>query len=169
MRHRLRQTRLGLTDAERTLKSREIVKRLETLMDWSAVKTLHYFEPIRELLEPDIRDFITGLENNYPDLQLCIARLIGDTWRLVSVRDAPPPDKFDVIVVPMLGFDPKTLHRIGYGSGYYDKFLATQLQAKKIGVCYQSGKTAHLSTELHDIPLNSIITETTIYRMRVAK
>ena len=133
-------------------------------MDWSSVKTLHYFEPLHELFEVDIRDFITGLEDNYPDLQLCIPRLIGDTWQLVSVQGGAPPDSFDVVIVPMLGFDPKTLHRIGYGGGYYDRFLTTQPNAKKIGVCYGLGKIDTLPHELTDIALNEIITEQSTYK-----
>ena len=63
----------------------------------------------------------------------------------------------------MLGFDPKTLHRIGYGGGYYDQFLATQPQAQKIGVCFDHGKTENIPTEPHDIPLDVIVTEENIY------
>ena len=64
----------------------------------------------------------------------------------------------------MLGFNSKALHRIGYGGGYYDKFLATQPQAQKIGVCFEQGKLAQIPAELHDIPLDVIITENHIYR-----
>ena len=94
---------------------------------------------------------------------MCTSRLIGDTWELVSVRGTPPPDTFDVVIMPMLGFDPKTLHRIGYGGGYYDRFLATQPEAQKIGVCYDSAQTTDLPSEPHDIQLNQIITEVTVY------
>ncbi|HEY5441911.1 MAG TPA: 5-formyltetrahydrofolate cyclo-ligase, partial [Candidatus Saccharimonadales bacterium] len=74
-----------------------------------------------------------------------------------------PPDKFDVILVPMLGFDPATLHRIGYGGGYYDKFLAGQPQAKKIGVCFEQAKVKNFTPESYDVPLNVIVTEQAIY------
>jgi 5-formyltetrahydrofolate cyclo-ligase len=163
LRRQLRQTRLELSDGERTLKSREIVKRLKSFTDWPQIKSLHYFEPIRELMEPDIRDFITGLEDDYPDLQLFIPRLIGDTWELVSVRGGVPPAAFDTVIVPMLGFDPQTLHRIGYGGGYYDKFLATQPRARKIGVCYETGKTSGIPADPHDVSLNIVVTETKTY------
>jgi 5,10-methenyltetrahydrofolate synthetase len=166
LRRQLRQTRLSLSDGERVLKSREIVERLKQLMDWSAAKTLHYFEPIHGLLEVDISDFITSLEDKYPDLKMSTPRLIGGTWELVSVRGNPAPDLFDVVIVPMLGFDPESLHRIGYGGGYYDKFLATQTQAKKIGVCFESGKTTSLPAEPHDVPMDTILTETACYKGR---
>ncbi len=151
-------------DGERMVKSREIIARLRDVTDWSRVKTLHYFEPIRRLLEVDTDDFITGLEDNYPDMKLFTPRLISDEWQLVAAKGAKIPSDFDVIIVPMLGFD-KNLHRIGYGGGYYDKFLATQPRAKKIGVCFEAGKVENLPAEAHDIPLGIIITEVNAYTL----
>jgi 5-formyltetrahydrofolate cyclo-ligase len=164
LRAALKQTRLSMSDGERTLKSRAIVERLRTAIDWSRVKSLHFFEPIDELLEVDITSFISELEDNYPDLYLATPKLIEGEWRLVSARPGQPPAKFDVVIVPMLGFDPDSLQRIGYGGGYYDKFLAGQPQAEKIGVCFEAGKTANLPTESHDVPLDVVITEERIYR-----
>ncbi len=161
LRAQLKQTRLEMDGETHRRASLAIVERLQGLMDWSQVKSLHYFVPIPGLMEPDIRGFITDLEDKYQDLQLCIPRLIGENWELVSIREGEPPASFDVILVPMLGFDPKTLHRVGYGGGYYDRFLATQPQAQKIGICFEQGKTKNLPTEPHDVALNTIITEIT--------
>jgi 5-formyltetrahydrofolate cyclo-ligase len=166
LRRQLRQTRLSMSDGERVLKSREIVKKLADVTDWSAVKALNYFEPIHGLLEVDIRDFITGLEDKYLDLKMSTPRLIGGTWELVTVRGNPAPDSFDIIIVPMLGFDPESLHRIGYGGGYYDKFLATQTQTQKIGVCFESGNVDQIPAEAYDIQMDRIVTESTIYNLR---
>lgn len=163
LRLQLKELRLTMTDAERTVNSRAIVERLKKAADWSAVTTVHYFEPLRELMEPDISGLITYLEDNYSGIQLFTPRKIGNTWEMVSVRNSAVPDKFDVIIVPMLGFDPKALHRIGYGGGYYDKFLATQPQAIKIGVCFESGKIEKMPIEMHDIELGKIITEQKVY------
>ena len=163
LRHRLKQIRLGLSDGERTLKSRAIVRQLKKVINWSDAKTIHYFEPIRQLVEADISDLVTYLEDNYPKIQLFTPRLIDGVWQMVSIKDKTAPKNFDVILVPMLGFEPKTLHRIGYGGGYYDKFLATQPKARKIGVCFEAGKTAHLPTESHDIPLDTVVTEQKVY------
>jgi 5-formyltetrahydrofolate cyclo-ligase len=158
LRTRLKQKRLQMTEAERTLKSREIVERLKEVNDWSAVKNLHYYEPIAGLMEVYINGFVTWLEDTYPHTNLFTPRLIGKQWDLISVRGAPTPDKFDAVIVPMLGFDEK-LNRIGYGGGYYDRFLATQPQAAKIGVCFESARIEKIPIEPHDIPLDVIVTE----------
>lgn len=163
LRAQLKQARLGLSDAECTLKSRAINKRLKKLVDWPAVSAVHYFEPLRQLMEVDLSDLITYLEDNHSGIQLAAPHLINGAWQMVSAKSKKPPKSFDIILVPMLGFDPETLHRIGYGGGYYDKFLATQPKARKIGVCYEAGKTAGIPVEPHDVPLDTVVTEKNTY------
>lgn len=163
VREQLKQTRLSMSNAERTLKSREIVKRLEELVDWSKVGSIHYFEPIHGLLEVDIGGFITDLEDKYPSLKLIAPRLIKGEWQLVVAHNGSATPEFDVVIVPMLGFDPASLHRIGYGGGYYDQFLAAQPRARKIGICFEAGKTVKLPVEPHDVALDTIVTEAGVY------
>jgi 5-formyltetrahydrofolate cyclo-ligase len=81
---------------------------------------------------------------------------------MVSTQRESAPDVFDVVIVPMLGFD-NDLQRIGYGGGYYDKFLAGQGGAKKIGVCFTLGLISKVPSEPHDIKLDTIVTENKIY------
>jgi 5-formyltetrahydrofolate cyclo-ligase len=161
LRQALKAARLELTTAEYTVKSRALCENLKQATDWSQVKTLHYFEPMHQLLEPDTSDLITYLEDTFPKMHLATSRKVGDSWEVIGVRGDQPADDFDVIIVPMLGFD-KALHRIGYGGGYYDRFLATQPSAKTIGVCFEQGKLEHIPTEPHDITLKQIITDTTL-------
>lgn len=162
IRKQLRQARFELSTADYTRGNRAICKRLTEAMDWSTVKNLHFFEPMHELMEMDILDFITVLQDDYLDMHLATSRKIGKDWQLVSLSRDTPPQSYDVIIVPMLGFD-SDLQRIGFGGGYYDRFLATQPQAKKIGVCFEAGKVDKLPAESHDIPLDTIITEASIY------
>lgn len=159
LRNQLKKARLELSDAERISKSRAIVNKLTKASDWNEVKTLHYFEPIDELLEPDTREFTNFIEDNYPNIKLFTPRKVEGEWELIAAKGGEIPKDFDVVIVPMLGFDPKTLHRIGYGGGYYDKFLAAQPKAKKIGVCFELGQTKDLPIETHDIPVDLIVTE----------
>lgn len=164
LRRQLKETRLTLTDAEHTIISRQIVANLKAALDWSKVLTVHYFEPIHELLEPDISGLVTHLEDTYTHIKLYAPRLIAGEWQMVSIQEEAPPSEFDVIIVPMLGFD-NALHRIGYGGGYYDKFLATQPGAKKIGACFDLGRLDQpIPAEPYDISLDTIITETHTYK-----
>jgi 5-formyltetrahydrofolate cyclo-ligase len=201
LRRSLKQARLALSSEERQAKSTAIASRLWQAVDWSAVTSLHCFEPIERLGEVDISDFIEVLRDEYPNIHVFTSRQVNKIWQIVSLTNGKPiPEsrlhdeskaplllQFDVILVPMLGFDPQTLHRIGYGGGYYDRFLAAQSQARaqpqsqprldpqtrsqtsgsaraqKIGLCFDLGKLENLPTELHDIPLDAIITESIVY------
>jgi len=69
------------------------------------------------------------------------------------------PDKLDLVIVPGIAFD-KTGHRIGYGYGYYDRFLKTiKKDAIKIGLCYDFQLVEKIPEEEHDVPMDIIITD----------
>jgi 5-formyltetrahydrofolate cyclo-ligase len=67
-----------------------------------------------------------------------------------------------LIVVPIVGFD-KKCHRIGYGGGYYDRFLQNVPKARKIGIAFSLQETEDIPTESTDIPLDEIITEQQVF------
>lgn len=63
----------------------------------------------------------------------------------------------DVVVVPGIAFDSR-LYRIGFGGGYYDRFLAYS-NAYKIGVCYDYQVVDGFACEAHDVPMDAVVTE----------
>lgn len=67
----------------------------------------------------------------------------------------------DLILVPGLGFNER-FHRIGYGAGYYDRFLLKS-SAITCGLFYDEQRADFLE-EPHDLPLDYIITETKILK-----
>ena len=67
----------------------------------------------------------------------------------------------DVILVPLLAFDQKK-NRLGYGKGFYDKFLNKYIKSKKmiaIGVAFSFQKYNKVPVSNSDIKLNYILTE----------
>ena len=66
----------------------------------------------------------------------------------------------DVVVVPCVGFT-ELQHRLGYGGGYYDRWLATHPQVVAIGVAWSQAEIdlATFAARPHDIPLSFIVTE----------
>lgn len=74
------------------------------------------------------------------------------------------PEKLDVIFIPLLGFDKKG-NRVGYGKGYYDRFLhQCKPEALKIGVSFFEAETALIKdTAKHDVPLDVCVTPTQVY------
>lgn len=65
---------------------------------------------------------------------------------------------FDLIVVPGIVFD-KYHYRIGYGKGFYDKFLINYKDVLKIGLAYKFQIIDKIPIDNHDIQLDAIITE----------
>ena len=73
------------------------------------------------------------------------------------------PDLLEVIFVPLLAFD-KQGDRVGYGGGYYDKFLGDiKNNALKIGLSLFEPIDKILDIEDHDISLDYIITPKRVY------
>ncbi len=66
-------------------------------------------------------------------------------------------DVLDVIVVPGLGFDQRG-HRLGFGAGYYDAYLAGH-QARKVGVCFDFQVLIEIPVAGHDVPVDLVVTD----------
>ena len=71
------------------------------------------------------------------------------------------PEAFDLIVVPVVAFDRKG-YRIGFGGGYYDRFLAGT-SALKVGLAYDFQRLDEVPSGPHDQRLDRVLTETKTY------
>ncbi|MEM4376603.1 MAG: 5-formyltetrahydrofolate cyclo-ligase [Candidatus Nitrosocaldaceae archaeon] len=63
----------------------------------------------------------------------------------------------DLVIVPGIVFD-ENGYRIGYGKGYYDRYLADR-DIKKIGLAYDFQVFPYIQHEKHDIRLDKIVTD----------
>ena len=81
-------------------------------------------------------------------------------------EDAPvcQPDERALCIVPALSYD-LSGNRIGYGKGYYDRYLAT-FPGVKIGATYAAILLKNVPTEAHDLPVDWIFTERGAYHCR---
>ena len=72
------------------------------------------------------------------------------------VADEPlADDPTALVLMPGLAFDPQG-HRIGYGGGYYDKFLAAEPTHPTVALCYSFQMLPALDTESFDIPVDCV-------------
>jgi 5-formyltetrahydrofolate cyclo-ligase len=73
--------------------------------------------------------------------------------------------RIDIVIVPLLGFD-NDLNRIGYGGGYYDRFLSQLKEINPkvvtIGIAYEFQSLSKVNVESHDIALDYVVTEAKI-------
>lgn len=152
-------------------------------IDLQGIQVLLSYYPIPERNEFDtiICEQLLRLEN--PGLQVCWPRLGDDgvTMHAVPVKNdtvfkkniyniAEPsgdeiidPQLVDAIFVPLLAFDIKG-YRVGYGKGYYDRYLARCAQdIVKIGFSYFEAVDTIEDIDQYDVPLNYCITPTRVY------
>lgn len=73
--------------------------------------------------------------------------------------------EIDMIILPALCFD-KNKSRLGYGKGYYDRYLKRAKKAIKVGVSFdeQILQERNIPTDKTDIPCDMIITDKRIIR-----
>ena len=70
--------------------------------------------------------------------------------------------KPDLIVAPLLAFD-KSKNRLGYGKGYYDKFLKKNKKTITIGIAFSFQKYNKIKNSNYDVKLNYILTDEGIF------
>jgi 5-formyltetrahydrofolate cyclo-ligase len=68
------------------------------------------------------------------------------------------PSTIEVVIVPMLAFDTAG-NRLGYGAGYYDRFLAQHPDLLTIGLAFSCQEVPSLPAEENDIRIDWIVTE----------
>ncbi|MDP4107760.1 MAG: 5-formyltetrahydrofolate cyclo-ligase, partial [Bacillota bacterium] len=72
------------------------------------------------------------------------------------------PSKIDLVVVPGVAFDIRR-NRIGYGGGYYDRFLKkTSFACFKVGLAFEAQIADEVPIDRYDVPLHMVITENAI-------
>lgn len=72
------------------------------------------------------------------------------------------PEALDFIIVPALTYD-RDCYRLGYGGGYYDRFLA-RTQAFTAGITRERLLADSLPRERHDLPVMCVVTESAARR-----
>ena len=106
--------------------------------------------------------------------RVAVPKVYGDTMKFLWLDDlsrvaegyckipepiADEPEADDptaLVLMPGLAFDPEG-HRLGYGGGFYDKFLAAEPTHPTVALCYDFQMLPHLETDSHDIPVDQVI------------
>lgn len=160
--------------------SRVIIRRLKDSSAYNQAKWVHCYVSINERREvnthPLIQEMLSGKKqavvpvtnfgpgtlthvqlNNFEDLN-------SNKWGVPEPGsgDEVTADDLDLVVVPMVAGDPQC-NRLGYGKGFYDRFLS-QVDCPKIGLLYESCMAEQLPTEDFDVTLDQIITEDRVVR-----
>ncbi|MCX7658787.1 MAG: 5-formyltetrahydrofolate cyclo-ligase, partial [Oscillospiraceae bacterium] len=75
-----------------------------------------------------------------------------------------PPENLDMVIVPGVAFDLKK-NRIGYGGGYYDRFLKKmRFNCLKVGIAFEFQIVPEIPASENDVPVDIIVTEKRIIK-----
>lgn len=155
IRNRFIERRNDLSPRQVRAMSARIGSRLKSMIDWPMVRSLHMYQSVPAWNEVQTTGLQQYIERSWPHIEV----VVGDPRR----RSELPNRRFDVILVPVLAFDPQ-LNRLGFGGGWYDRFLLIQTESVKIGLAYELQRADSLPVEPHDIRLDMVITERQIIK-----
>ncbi len=81
-----------------------------------------------------------------------------------------PPEKLDIVFVPLTGFD-EAGRRLGMGGGFYDRtfvFTRTTEKPRLIGIAHECQKVDSIPVEHWDIPMTAIATDCQFYSIALS-
>jgi len=97
--------------------------------------------------------------------------LIEGRFKVMEPDPAAPVIAPTILLVPLLAFD-AACRRLGHGKGYYDRTLAGLRRDNPgvlaIGVAFAAQQVDRVPTDVHDQPLDLVITERAVHRPTVA-
>lgn len=156
-------------------KSMAITNKLLRLPIWDGVY-YHLFLSIVEKKEIDTSFLLSVLQgkdkevvigkSNFEDASMTHFLLTENTrikknkWNIPEPLDGleVPENKIDVVFIPLLAFDVKG-NRLGYGKGFYDRFLAKcKPETLKVGLSLFEAEAEFTTTDAFDIPLDFCVT-----------
>ena len=170
--------RASLPLADASVMSGRIAQRFFDNLDLDRVRTVHAFIRMPKFNEIDTSAIYFRLWRDRPDIVTVAPRTDRDPGEIESVvfdrstdwsenrwavrepleGDVVPPAKIDVVLVPLLCFDTQ-LQRVGYGKGFYDRFLShCRPDCLKVGLSYFPPIDEISETGRHDIKLDICIT-----------
>lgn len=160
-----------------------IADRFFASVEIASIKVLHCYLPIEKFNEPDTRLIFARLWSDHSSVTTTVPRIDFATGELQGVVYSPTcpvvqnkwgvnepeggtvvsPLDIDVSIVPLLCFD-EAGFRVGYGKGYYDRFLAKcRPNCLKVGLSFFPPTEKIEDTNEYDVPLDQCITAEQIY------
>ncbi|WP_022850262.1 5-formyltetrahydrofolate cyclo-ligase [Limisalsivibrio acetivorans] len=127
--------------------------------------------------EVQTETLISKLENNGMEVFLPVVQgrelytgrfssgLVDGAYGISQPSEIEPRETFDIVVVPGLAFD-KDFYRLGYGGGFYDRFLPKIKTGMKAAFAYRFQLVESVYPEKHDIPVDTIFTADSTYRRK---
>ncbi len=170
LRSQIREKKRAMTPEEIRIASEKLGELFLSSEAYRKAKTVYGYLPYNQ----EVRT-TPMLEQALADgKRVAVPKVYGDEMRFIYLSDLsqveigyssiPEPiadgpvadDPTALVLMPGVAFD-KEGHRIGYGGGFYDKFLAAEPDHPTLALCYAFQVVDHLETEAHDIPVDCVL------------
>jgi 5-formyltetrahydrofolate cyclo-ligase len=169
--------RKSLSEIKRETKSRRIADCFFENFNLDSINFLHGFLPIERASEVNTALIYEHIWRVFPQITMVAPRVNSQTEMLDSLRfmtetklvknkwhifepegnELIESDRIDLVLIPLLCFDGRGF-RVGYGKGYYDKFLSEcRADCLKIGLSFFEPIDEIADTHKYDVPLDFCI------------
>ena len=171
MRAVIRAKKRAMTESQIVSASARLGQQFRESALYKNARTIYGYLPYNQevrtvpMLEQAIRD----------GKAVAVPKCYGEEMRFIYIRDfenevapgyanIPEPiadgpvadDTTALVLMPGLAFDPQG-HRIGYGGGFYARFLSSEPNHPTLALCYGFQMVDHLETEEFDIPVDQVL------------
>lgn len=181
LRHVFLKKRSALSPAETADLSGRVAERFFDEVGVEGVGSLHTFIRIPKFNEFDTSMIYFRLWRDHPKIMTSAPRLesgelaavpfgpqtemVESGWGIREPAGEPiDPQTIDLVVVPLLCFDEKG-HRVGYGKGYYDRFLSRcRPDCRKVGVSLFPPVDKIEDIHGGDVALDAVVTAGEVFR-----
>ena len=183
------QKRKAFSEKEIVEQSQKIADLFFENFDLSYFETIHIFLPILKQKEIDTFLIINKIQSDFKKVKIAIPRVIPESFEMESYlftnKDDLLVNKWEIlepnpnaknqirhaelsaVLIPLLIFDTQG-NRVGYGKGFYDRFLAEcQQDVLKIGLCFEKPLDIIEDVNELDIKLDFCIIPEKVYNFKV--
>ena len=170
IRAKVRAQKRAMTEAEICAASQQLGEKFRASQAYADAKSIYFYLPYNQEVrtEPMVEAAIADGK------RVAVPKCYGDEMRFLWIEgmdgiapgycNIPEPiadepvadDTTALVLMPGLAFDPQG-HRIGYGGGFYDKFLEAEPNHPTVALCYGFQMFDHLEVDAHDIPVDTVI------------
>ncbi|RAU84093.1 5-formyltetrahydrofolate cyclo-ligase [Pontibacter arcticus] len=178
------QQRRALPKEEVQLRSQQLATQFFRNFELKVGQTVHIFLPIIKNNEVNTWLIIDELRLQHPGVRVAVpvtdvaqnilthhhltdeAVLVDNLWGIPEPQNAQIilAPEVDMVLIPLLAFD-EAGHRVGYGKGFYDRFLADcRPNVLKVGLSLVPPVEAIADTNPFDVPLDAVVMPDGIWR-----
>ena len=170
LRRQIREQKRAMTQEQIYSRSEALARLLYASRQYQQAKTIYGYLPYNQ----EVRTTAILQQALADGKRVAVPKVYGEQMRFIYMKDLsqvetgyagiPEPiadgpvaeDPTALVLMPGLAFTEKG-DRMGYGGGFYDRFLAEEPNHPTVALCYDFQMVSQLPTQDHDIPVDLVL------------